>query len=157
MDLMKSLLRWQRNGGSSTAVDWPEDQVACPSGEERHNERMTLLVTKYAVTAFVIVLVSELAKRSDRLGALVSSLPFVTIMVLVWLHLEKQGTEKLSNHAFYTFWYVIPTMPMFLLMPWLLHKGVGFWWALWWCALLTFVCFVATALVAKRFGVELFP
>ena len=126
-------------------------------GAAAHDGRVTLLITKYAVTAFVIVLVSELAKRSDRLGALISSLPFVTIMVLVWLHLEKQGTSKLSNHAFYTFWYVIPTLPMFLLMPWLLHKGVGFWWSLVWCALLTFVCFVITALVAKRFGVELFP
>lgn len=118
---------------------------------------MILLVTKYAVTAFVIVLVSELAKRSDRLGALVSSLPFVTIMVLVWLHFEKQGTAKLANHAYYTFWYVIPTMPMFLLMPWLLHKGAGFWWALLWSALLTFACFLLTAWVAKRFGVELMP
>ena len=118
---------------------------------------MTLLITKYAVTAFIIVVVSELAKRSDKFGALVSSLPFVTIMVMVWLHLEKQGTEKLANHAFYTFWYVIPTMPMFLLMPWLLHRGIGFWWALLWSALLTYVCFFLTALVAKRFGVELIP
>jgi F0F1-type ATP synthase assembly protein I len=118
---------------------------------------MTLLITKYAVTAFVIVLVSELAKRSDRLGALISSLPFVTIMVMIWLHLEKQGTEKLASHAFYTFWYVIPTLPMFLLLPWLLHKGTGFWWALLWSALLTFVCFIATALVAKKFGVDLIP
>lgn len=118
---------------------------------------MILLITKYAVTAFIIVLVSELAKRSDKLGALVSSLPFVTIMVMVWLHLEKQGTTKLANHAFYTFWYVIPTMPMFLLMPWLLHRGTGFWAALAWSAALTFVCFVLTALVAKRFGVELMP
>lgn len=120
-------------------------------------QHMSLLIVKYAVTAFVIVLVSELAKRSDRLGALVSSLPFVTIMVLVWLHLEKQGTEKLSSHAFYTFWYVIPTMPMFLLMPWLLGKGVGFWWSLFGCAVLTFVCFLLTALVARRFGVDLMP
>lgn len=118
---------------------------------------MTMLITKYAVTAFIIVLVSELAKRSDKVGALVASLPFVTVMVMVWLHLERQGTEKLANHAFYTFWYVIPTMPMFLLMPWLLHRGTGFWWALVSSALLTFVCFVLTALAARRFGVELMP
>lgn len=116
---------------------------------------MTLFITKYAVTAFVIVLVSEIAKRSDRAGALISSLPFVTIMVMVWMHLEKQGTAKLASHAFYTFWYVIPTMPMFLLMPWLLYRGTGFWWALLWSALLTFACFILTALVAKRFGVDL--
>jgi ABC-type transport system involved in multi-copper enzyme maturation permease subunit len=46
---------------------------------------------------------------------------------------------------------------MFLLMPWLLNRGVSFWWSLVWCALLTFVCFVITALIAKRFGVDLFP
>jgi hypothetical protein len=129
----------------------------CQNNAVAHHAGMTLLITKYAVTAFVIVLVSELAKRSDKFGALVSSLPFVTIMVMVWLHFEKQGTAKLANHAFYTFWYVIPTLPMFLLMPWLLHKGTGFWWALLWCSLLTFVCFVVTALAAKRFGVDLIP
>jgi hypothetical protein len=154
---MESFLPGRGNGENSRVCVLEKDQAACPPHECRHNAPVILLITKYAVTAFVIVLVSELAKRSDRLGALVSSLPLVTIMVLVWLHLEKQGTEKLSNHAFYTFWYVIPTMPMFLLMPWLLHKGTGFWWALWWCALLTFLCFVATAWVARRFGVELIP
>jgi hypothetical protein len=118
---------------------------------------MVFLITKYAVTSFVIVLVSEIAKRSDRLGALISSLPFVTIMVMVWMHLEKQDVSKISNHAFYTFWYVLPTLPMFLLMPWLLHKGTGFWWVIFCCALLTFFCFLLTSYVAKRVGVDLLP
>lgn len=116
---------------------------------------MTLLLTKYAVTAFVIVLVSELAKRMDRLGALISSLPFVTVMVMVWLHLEKQSTEKISNHAWYTFWYVLPTLPMFLLMPWMMNRGQGFWPSLGAGACCTFVCFALTALLMKRFGVVL--
>ena len=64
---------------------------------------MTVLIAKYAVTAFVIVLVSEFAKRSDKLGALISSLPFVTILVMIWLYLEKQGSAKIGNHAYYTF------------------------------------------------------
>lgn len=118
---------------------------------------MPMLVVKYAVTAFVIVLVSEIAKRSDKLGALVSSLPFVTIMVMIWLFVEKQGTPKIGNHAYYTFWYVLPTLPMFLVMPWLLAKGVNFWLALVLCAVVTFVCFVLTALLVRRWGVELMP
>ena len=118
---------------------------------------MGLLVTKYAVTAFVIVLVSEIAKRSDRLGALVASLPLVTIMVMIWLYLENQGTPKIANHAYYTFWYVLPTLPMFLLMPWLLNRGTGFWPALGWCVLLTVVAFAAAAVVLKRFGIDLMP
>jgi hypothetical protein len=118
---------------------------------------MLMLVIKYAVTASVIVLVSEVAKRSDKLGALISSLPFVTILVMIWLHVERQGCQKIGNHAYYTFWYVLPTLPMFLVMPWLMDKGVNFWLALAICAAVTMICFAATALLAKRFDVNLMP
>ncbi len=118
---------------------------------------MSLLITKYAVTAFVIVLVSEIAKRSDRLGALIASLPLVTVMVMIWLHIEAAGTEKIANHAYYTFWYVLPTLPMFLAMPWLLHRGVPFWTALTSCIVLTMAAFAAAALLCRRIGVDLMP
>ncbi len=115
------------------------------------------LVSKYAVTAFVIVLVSEVAKKSDKMGALISSLPLVTILAMIWLYVEKQGSVKIGNHAYYTFWYVVPTLPMFLIMPWLMEKGVNFWVSLCVCALVTFGCFILTALIARRFGVNLIP
>ena len=118
---------------------------------------MSLLLTKYAITAFVIVLVSEIAKRSDRLGALIASLPLVTVMVMIWLHVEGQGIAKVANHAYYTFWYVLPTLPMFLLMPWLLHRGTGFWPALAWSALLTMAAFALAAVLCRRIGVDLIP
>ncbi len=115
------------------------------------------LIAKYAITALVIVIVSELAKRSDKAGALISALPFVTVLVMIWLYLEKQGNQKIGNHAYYTFWYVIPTLPMFLVMPWMLAKGVNFWVSLAVCVLVTFGFFILTALIARRFGVNLFP
>lgn len=116
-----------------------------------------MLITKYAVTAFVIVFVSEVAKRSDKFGALVSSLPFVTILVMIWLYVEKQGSLKIGNHAYYTFWYVLPTLPMFLVMPWLMAKGTNFWIALAICAGVTFICFILITFIARRFGVNLIP
>jgi hypothetical protein len=78
---------------------------------------MAWILTKYLVTAAVVVVVSEVAKRSDKLGAFIASLPLVTVMALIWLYFERQPEEKLANHAFYTFWYVIPTLPMFLVFP----------------------------------------
>lgn len=113
-----------------------------------------MLVVKYAVTAAVVVLVSELAKRSDKIGALVASLPLVTLMVLVWLYLEKQPAAKIANHAYYTFWYVVPTLPMFLLFPLLLPR-LGFWGTLVASAALTLACFWIFALVMQRFGIDL--
>ena len=118
---------------------------------------MTPLLTKYALTALIIVAVSEIAKRNDKWGALISALPLVTLIVMIWLHLENQGDQKIANHALYTFWYVLPTLPMFLLMPRLMTRGVNFWLAILLCALLTVLCFTITAVIARRFGVELLP
>ena len=62
------------------------------------------LLWKYLITAAVVVLVSEAAKRSDRAGAVIASLPLVTVLTLIWLHVEDQAPQKISNHAYYTFW-----------------------------------------------------
>ncbi|WP_416347171.1 DUF3147 family protein [Castellaniella sp.] len=98
---------------------------------------------------------TETPKRSDRLGSFIASLPLMTILVLIWLYVEKQPMEKISNHAWYTFWYVIPTLPMFLVFPALLSR-LGFWPALGASALLTAVIFGLFAAVVQQFGVSLF-
>ncbi len=113
---------------------------------------------KYLITAAVVVAVSEVARRSDKLGALIAALPMVTVLAMTWMFFEFEGeqqTEKIANHAWYTFWYVIPTMPMFLLMPWMLRRGVHYGWTLLAGCVLTAVLFVITAWVMKRFGVDL--
>jgi F0F1-type ATP synthase assembly protein I len=115
---------------------------------------MAWLIVKYLLTSAVVVGVSEFAKRSDRLGGLIAALPMVTVLALIWLHIENQPQEKIANHAWYTFWYVVPTLPMFLAFPVLLPR-IGFWPALMACMVLTVVCFALFALVMKRFGVNL--
>jgi hypothetical protein len=116
---------------------------------------MTYLLIKYLMTAAIVVLVSELAKMSDKLSALVSALPLITVLSLIWLYVEKQPMSKISNQAYYTFWYVIPTLPMFLLFPYLFPK-LGFWLTLIFCILITLVIFYVYALLLKNFGVNLF-
>ena len=115
---------------------------------------MSWLITKYLLTAGVVVLVSEFAKRSDKLGGLIAALPMVTVLTLIWLYLEQQPAEKIANHAWYTFWYVVPTLPMFLVFPWLLPR-LGFWPTLLLCVLITVACFGLFALCVRRFGIEL--
>jgi len=115
---------------------------------------MAWIVTKYLITAAVVVAVSEVAKRSDKLGAFIAALPLVTVLALVWLYVERQPQEKLANHAWYTFWYVLPTLPMFLAFPAMLARW-GFWPALGASALITIVCFALTAALLRRFGIEL--
>jgi hypothetical protein len=115
---------------------------------------MAWVATKYLITAALVVLISEAAKRSDKLGGLMAALPLVTILTLIWLYLENQPEAKIANHAWYTFWYVIPTLPMFLAFPMLLSR-LGFWLTLLACAALSIVCFVLCAWVLRRYGIEL--
>ena len=116
------------------------------------------IILKYLITAGLVVLISEVARRSYKLGALIAALPMVTVLAMTWMFFELKGeqqTEKIANHAWYTFWYVIPTMPMFLLMPWMLRKGIHYGWSLLAGCIVTAVLFVLTAWIMKRFGVEL--
>jgi hypothetical protein len=115
---------------------------------------MLWIISKYALTAAVVVLVSEIAKRSDKLGGLVAALPMITILTLIWLYVERQSPEKIANHAWYTFWYVLPTLPMFLAFPALLPR-LGFWFTLLACVGITLLCFGVFALVVRQFGIQL--
>lgn len=115
---------------------------------------MLWLITKYFLTAAVVVLVSEAAKRSDKVGGLIAALPIVTVLTLIWLYVERQPMEKIANHAWYTFWYVVPTLPMFLAFPVLLPR-LGFWPTLLVCVVITVFCFGLFALAVRRWGIEL--
>lgn len=115
---------------------------------------MSWIVTKYLITAAVVVLVSELAKRSDKLGGLIAALPLVSVLTLMWLYVENQPTSKIANHAWYTFWYAVPTLPMFLVFPTLLPR-YGFWLSLVVSVFITMGSFAIFAAVVRRFGIEL--
>ncbi len=112
------------------------------------------LITKYLITAAVVVAASELAKRSDKLGSLIVALPLITILAMIWLYVEKQPMEKIANHAWYTFWYVVPTLPMFLIFPSLLQR-FDFWPSLLIGVVITVLCFGLFALFVKLFGINL--
>ncbi len=101
-----------------------------------------------------MVLISEVAKRSEKLGGFIAALPLMTLLTLTWLYIENQSQEKIANHAYYTFWYVIPTLPMFLLFPYLLPKA-GFWMTMGISIAITVICLGLFVLLIKKFGIKL--
>lgn len=115
---------------------------------------MAYLLFKYLTTAAIVVAVSEIAKRSDKLGALITALPLISVLTLIWLYVEKQPADRIGNYASITFWYVLPTLPLFLVFPALLER-IGFWWALVTSGIMTMVLFFLFALLMRRFNIEL--
>ena len=116
---------------------------------------MIYLVIKALLSGFIIMAVSEIAKRSPAIGALVASLPLVSLLAILWLWRDTGDTGRIADHAEATFWYVLPSLPLFLVFPAMLRHGVGFWLALTGVCLLTVVLYSFTVLVAARFGVKL--
>lgn len=114
-------------------------------------------VLKLLLSAAVILLVTKLQLVSDRLSALLIALPLVSLVAMVWMHCGGQSPARIANHAEGTFWFVLPTLPMFLLLPWLLRHGWGFWPALLANCALTTGLFWLTVIVLRRCGIDLMP
>lgn len=109
------------------------------------------LVAKALLSGALIVAIAEIGKRLPAFAALVASLPLVSVLGMILLWNTRPDSENMAVHAEATFWYVLPSLPMFLAMPWLLRHGYGFWTALLAGCLLT----VALYLLMARFGPQL--
>ena len=116
---------------------------------------MLYLTIKAGLSGIIVAVVSEVARRSPTLGALVLSLPLVSILAILWLWQDTGDSVRVANFMQSTFWYVLPTLPMFLLMPALLRGGTGFWTTLAASCALTVVLYLVTVWMLGKFGIAL--
>jgi hypothetical protein len=116
---------------------------------------MLYLLIKAAISGLIVAIVSEVAKRYPGVGALIASLPLISVLGMIWLWRDTQDPARLASHAGATFWYVLPSLPMFLLIPFLLKRGMGFWPVLAAGCALTIGLYVAMTWIGPRFGLRL--
>ncbi len=114
-------------------------------------------LVKLLITAAIILFVNKIQLVNDRLSALLIALPLTSLLAMIWMHQDKQSPERLANHAEGTFWFVLPTLPMFLIFPWMLRNGWGFWASLAANCVITVILFWLTVIVLRRFGIDLMP
>ena len=117
---------------------------------------MTLwYLIKTLLTAVVIVVVSEVAKKNEVMGSLIASLPLVSVIGMMWLFGETGDAQKIIKHSTGTFWYVLPSLPMFLVLPWLMQRGWSFHLALLVCILMTGGLYLGMTKSLTKFGITL--
>lgn len=116
---------------------------------------MTYYLIKLFLSASVIVAVTELAKRNNAAASIIHSLPLVSLLAFIWIYVETKDAALIGRHAFGTFWFVLPTLPMFLVMPWLIKKLDGFWPAFGTGIIITVLLYLLTMRLLKLAGVNL--
>jgi hypothetical protein len=113
------------------------------------------LLFKAALSGIIVAAVSEIARRYPGWGGLVASLPLTSLLAMVWLYRDSSDSERVAALAGSTFWFVLPSLPMFLVLPVLLRSGMAFWLALALSVAGTLVLYALFFWGAPRFGIKL--
>lgn len=87
-------------------------------------------ILKIIITALVVTGVSELAKKYTPFAAILASLPLTSILAFIWLYRDTKDKQKVINLSYGIFWMVLPSLLFFIVLPFLLKKGMGFGWAM---------------------------
>lgn len=115
---------------------------------------MTYLIIKAALSGLIVMAVSEIAQRSPAIGGLVASLPLISLLGIIWLWRDTADVQRVAAHAQATFWFVLPSLPMFLVLPAMLRHGIVFWVALGVSCILTIGLYSATFWLLPKVGIN---
>lgn len=115
---------------------------------------MTQYLVKLFLSAAIIVVVSETAKRSTLLGGIVASLPITSVLAMIWLYAETKDTAKVAALSTSILWLVLPSLTLFLTLPWLLGKKFSFPLSLTLSIAATALSYFALIKLLVKFGIE---
>ncbi len=116
---------------------------------------MLYYALKVGLSAIVIVAITEIAKRNSGFAALIAALPLTSLLAFVWLYVEGMEPARIADLSGQIFWLVLPSLLLFLLLPWLIRQGLGFWLSLAVSIAATTACYLAILPVLRKFGVQL--
>jgi hypothetical protein len=116
---------------------------------------MLYFLIKAAFSGIIVAIVSETARRSPGVGALIASLPLISLLGMIWLWRDTQDAERMMAHSSATFWYVLPSLPMFLLVPALMKRDMGFWPAIVAGCALTIALYAGMTWAGPHLGIKL--
>lgn len=116
---------------------------------------VSFYLTKIAVTTLLVVVISEIAKRSSFAGALLASVPLISVLAMLWLYVDTKDVDKVSALATSVFWLVLPSLVLFLTLPIMLKQGVNFYMSLAVAIAVTVGCYFLIVQVLNYFGIKL--
>jgi hypothetical protein len=116
---------------------------------------LTYYLLKLAITTILIVAISEISKRSSLAGAILASIPLVSVLAMLWLYIDTKDASKVSSLATSVFWLVLPSLALFVSLPLLLKQGLNFYLSMGVSIGITVLCYFVMLAVLNHYGVKL--
>ena len=116
---------------------------------------MAYYVFKVAISALLIVAIAEISKRSSLIGALLASVPLVSVLAMVWLYVDTRDSDKVAALASSVFWLVLPSLALFIALPLMLKQGYNFYLSMGLSILITVGCYWLMVTLLDQAGIEL--
>jgi hypothetical protein len=113
---------------------------------------MLSFLAKAAFAGLVTALVATIARRYPAWGGLVAALPLTSILALSLLWADTGDAAKVSQLSYSIVAFVLPSVPMFFLLPGLLKGGLAFWPALALSVVATLALYALTFALLPRLG-----
>jgi hypothetical protein len=116
---------------------------------------MIYYAIKVLVSAVIIVLISEISKRSNLTASILASVPLLSFLAFIWIYFETKDVTKIADLSINIFWLVIPSLIFFIVFPVLLRKGMNFYLSISISATVMIFFYFLMVLMLKKFGIKM--
>ncbi len=116
---------------------------------------MFYYIVKLVITTVLIVLISEISKRSTLVGSILASIPLVSVLAMIWLYIDTDNSKRVIELSNSIFWLIIPSLTLFIALPLLLKKGMEFYSSMAISIILTAITYYLMVLMLQKFGIKL--
>jgi len=112
-------------------------------------------ILKIAISAVLIVIISEIGKRNSFAAAVLASIPLVSVLAMVWLYIDTRDTGQIIKFSYSVFWLVIPSLVLFVTLPAFLKQEISFYMSLCLSIIITIVSYFIMVTILKKFEINL--
>ena len=118
-------------------------------------QSMAYYIVKVVISAILIVAISEISKRSTLIGAVLASIPLVSVLAMIWLYIDTRDVARVTGLATGIFWLVLPSLALFISLPLLLKQGFNFYLSMTVSILITVICYWLMVTILDQAGIKL--
>ena len=115
---------------------------------------MAYYILKLIITTLLIVLISEISKRSSLAGAILAAIPLVSILAMTWMYVDTNDSKTAVEFSNSIVWLIAPSMTLFIVFPLLIKKGLSFYLSMGIAIFMTIIAYYSVLFLLEKIGLK---